>query len=241
MWIYSPFYGVDSSDLQGDNVQPRYAPCVWGGLKGAEATGHTQDLIAGTQEKKGYRMDRLKFVSIASVGTLIVSALFAFVIGCHHEEPPPPPPPPPQPVAQPAPAPVQPVGQPSYQPTTEEWVALPVKILYPSGGSRLDDQARAMLREFHASMVSRTDIVRIRVEGHADGRGSHEANEQLGLERAQGVVDFAVGELGMPRELFEVYSYGDTAPLTSDTSAADRVQNRRVEFKILVRRQAAPK
>ena len=89
-------------------------------------------------------------------------------------------------------------------------------------------------------MVHRTDIVRIRVEGHADGRGSNDANERLGMERAQGVVDFMVGELGMPRELFEVVSYGDTRPITSETTASDRIQNRRVEFSILVRRQAAP-
>lgn len=187
---------------------------------------------------KGFLMNISKYFSLASIGTVLVAALFVIMLGCRHEEPAPPPPPP---TPAPAPAPAQPTGQPSYQPTTEEWVALPVKILYPSGGSRLDDQARAMLREFHASMVNRTDIVRVRVEGHADSRGSEEANRQLGLERAQGVVDFAVGDLGMPRELFEVHSYGDEAPITSDTSAADRVQNRRVEFKILVRRQAAYK
>ena len=175
----------------------------------------------------------------AGIGTALFAALFALVLGCADDPPPPPPPPPPQPQAQPAPA--QPTSQPTYRPTTEEWISLPVKILYPSGGSRLDDQARAMLRELHSSAVHRTDIVRVRVEGHADSRGSEEANRRLGMERAQGVVDFLVGELGMPRELFEVHSYGDEMPITSDTTAADRVQNRRVEFKALVRRQAAPK
>ena len=117
---------------------------------------------------------------------------------------------------------------------------MPARITYPTGGSRLDDQARAMLREAHASMAHRTDVVRVRVEGHADGRGSSEANHRLARERAQGVVDFLVGELGMPRELFEVHSYGDERPLTSETTPQDRVINRRVEFSLLVRRQAAP-
>lgn len=184
----------------------------------------------------------MKHSTLAWIGTCIAVLLVVATMGCRHEEevPPPPPPPPPQPVAQPAPAPVQPIAQPSYRPTTEEWVHLPVRILYPSGGSRLDDQARAMIREGHATMVHRTDIVRVRVEGHADGRGSVDGNNQLGMERAQGVVDFMVGELGMPRELFEVVTYGDERPLTSETTATDRVQNRRTEFSILVRRQAAP-
>lgn len=180
------------------------------------------------------------------IGTLVAALLAVVVAGCggsQEQETAPPPQqtaPPPQQTTVAPPPPQQPVGEPSYRPTTEEWVQLPVRILYPSGGSRLDDQARAVIREGHASMVHRTDIVRVRVEGHADGRGSVDANHQLGMERAQGVVDFMVGELGMPRELFEVVSYGDERPLTSETTASDRVQNRRVEFSILVRRQAAP-
>jgi len=171
-----------------------------------------------------------KVISTTTIGALLFGAAVVLTINCG------PPPAPTVTVTTPAPA---PAPAPAPRPTTEEWVNMPIKILYPSGGSRLDDQARAMLREVHASVAHRTDIVRVRVEGHADSRGSAALNEQLGLERAQGVVDFAVGELGMPRELFEVHSYGDTAPLTSDTTAADRVQNRRVEFKLLVRRQAA--
>jgi outer membrane protein OmpA-like peptidoglycan-associated protein len=179
----------------------------------------------------------MRNIALALTGTTLVVLLAVAAIGCAPEPEPAPPPPPPPPVVQTQP--VQPAGQPSYQPTTEEWVSLPVRILYPSGGARLDDQARAVIREGHATLVNRTDIVRVRVEGHADGQGTEEANQRLGMERAQGVVDFLVGDLGMPRELFEVVSYGDTRPLTSETTPTDRVQNRRVEFSILVRRQAA--
>lgn len=178
--------------------------------------------------------------------TLAAALLAVVVIACggsQEQETAPPPqqtaPPPQQTTVAPPPQ-QQQVGEPSYRPTTEEWVQLPVRILYPSGGSRLDDQARAVIREGHASLVHRTDIVRVRVEGHSDGRGTTDANQQLGMERAQGVTDFLVGELGMPRELFEVVSYGDERPITSESSAPDRLQNRRVEFSILVRRQAAP-
>jgi len=140
-------------------------------------------------------------------------------------------------VATPVPAAPPPVV--TSTPVEERWMHLPIRIQYPSGGSRLDDQARAMLREAHSSVAHRTDIIRVRVEGHADGGGSSEANERLGLERAQGVVDFLVGEMGLPRELFEVQSFGEERPLTSETDHRDRLVNRRVEFSILVRRQAA--
>jgi len=112
-------------------------------------------------------------------------------------------------------------------------------INYPTGGSRLDDRSRALLREAYASVGHRTDIVRISVDGHADSRGNQADNERLALERAQGVVDFLVGELGMPRELFEIHGHGSEQPRSSGTTAGDRLLNRRVEFRILVRRQAA--
>ena len=161
----------------------------------------------------------------------LMMLLTAPLLGCPPEPQPtvvtPPPPPPPPPPERPL-------------PTTEEWVEMPVRIVYRLGGSRLDDEARALLRELHATASHRTDIIRISVEGHADSRGSTEANERLGAERAHGVVDFLVGELGLPRELFETHSFGDTRPLTSCTTEADCLQNRRVEFRLLVRRRAAP-
>ncbi len=175
---------------------------------------------------------------LTMLGGFIAALMVSTAIGCR---PDPPPPPPPRPVPAPAPAPApQPTAEPAYRPTTEEWVHLPVRLVYPTGGSRLSDEHRAMLREAHSSLAHRTDIVRVRVEGHADSRGNEELNQRLSEERAQAVVDFLVGDLGMPRELFETVGYGSTRPLTSETTASDRVQNRRVEFSILVRRQAAP-
>lgn len=164
----------------------------------------------------------------APLGMTLLVAMALAVLGCPNDPPPPPPPTP-----APAPAPT-PTG-----PTTEEWVPVPTRITYDRGSSYLSPEARALLAEAHASMSHRTDIVRVRIEGHADDGGSESRNELLAEERAQGVLDYLVGTLRMPRELFEVQSYGSTRPLTSSTTEADRGNNRRVEFQMLVRRQAA--
>lgn len=176
-------------------------------------------------------MKSRKNLLLTLIGMIALAGLLVTASACA----PAPPPPPPRVVAAPAPAPA-----PTHYPTTEEWVQLPIRLVYPTGGSYLSEENRAILREGHATLAHRTDIVRIRVEGHADSRGSTEANQRLSEERAAAVVDFFVGELGMPRELFETRGFGDTRPITSETTAADRVQNRRVEFSILVRRRAAP-
>jgi OOP family OmpA-OmpF porin len=187
--------------------------------------------------KKGMEMTEKRVLTW--LGMIALALVLSAAIGCRRDPPPPPPPPPPQPVVVNTPPP-QPVAAPTHYPTTEEWVQLPMRLLYPTGGSYLSEENRAILREAHASVAHRTDIIRIRVEGHTDSRGDEAGNQRLSEERAQAVVDFLTGELGLPRELFETVGYGDTRPITSETSAGDRVQNRRVEFSILVRRVAAP-
>lgn len=116
----------------------------------------------------------------------------------------------------------------------EEWVHVPVRLLFAEGSSSVDDMARTLLREMHASLAHRTDIVQIQVEGHTNPSSSEANNSQLALNRARNVVAFMVNELGMAREQIKVVSYGSTRPVTQDH--AHSVQNRRVEFSILVRR-----
>jgi outer membrane protein OmpA-like peptidoglycan-associated protein len=112
----------------------------------------------------------------------------------------------------------------------EEWVHAPVRITFETG-SDLDDGDRAMLQELVAVLSQRADVVRVRVEGHAIVEW--ENAEGLALARAQRVVDFLVGDGGLPRELFEAVDDGGDY---SDAGAMDRVQWQRVEFSLLVRR-----
>ncbi len=126
--------------------------------------------------------------------------------------------------------------QPTYTgPTTEEWMHIPARILFRTSGGELDEEARRVLQEMVATVRSRTDIVRVRIEGHTDSRGGEGENEALALERARSVAAYVIS-LGVPEHMLEPVGYGATRPITSDSSAIDREQNRRVEFSILVRR-----
>jgi hypothetical protein len=111
-----------------------------------------------------------------------------------------------------------------------EWVHLPMSVVAPtSGGVELDEPSRAMLRELAESVASRSDAGTIRIEAHDDGPDATET----GRARAEAAVDYLVSELGVPRERIVVESYGNTMPLTSETTAADRALNRRLEFSVL--------
>lgn len=173
------------------------------------------------------------------LAALVALAMVA-AFGCSAPQDCPPPPPPPEcpPCTCPDCATPTPPPAPGCSgAVTEEWMHLNVRILFPTGGSVLDEEAQRLLQEAVMTLRGRTDIRRIRVEGHTDSRGPDASNSQLALQRAQAVVQYLVG-LGVPESMLEAQGYGSERPVTSDATAMDREQNRRVEFSILVCRPA---
>ncbi len=73
--------------------------------------------------------------------------------------------------------------------------------------------------------------VRLRLEGHADERGSTEYNLALGSRRAESVRDFLSG-FGISADRFTTTSFGEERPLVNRSDEAAWAQNRRVEFVI---------
>jgi peptidoglycan-associated lipoprotein len=71
--------------------------------------------------------------------------------------------------------------------------------------------------------------VRIRIEGHADERGSVEYNLALGMRRANAVRDYLVG-FGLDASRFDVFSYGEDRPAAQGSNEAAWSLNRRAEF-----------
>ncbi|GAB1267926.1 peptidoglycan-associated lipoprotein Pal [Aurantivibrio infirmus] len=70
----------------------------------------------------------------------------------------------------------------------------------------------------------------IRLEGHADERGSREYNIALGERRANAVRDFLVLQ-GIDRSRIETVSYGEERPAALGSGENAWAQNRRVELK----------
>ena len=71
----------------------------------------------------------------------------------------------------------------------------------------------------------------MRLEGHADERGSTEYNLALGSRRAESVRDFLSG-FGISADRLMTTSFGEERPLVSSSDETSWAQNRRVEFSI---------
>jgi peptidoglycan-associated lipoprotein len=73
--------------------------------------------------------------------------------------------------------------------------------------------------------------VALRIEGHADERGSVEYNLALSLRRANAIRDYLTN-FGLDGSRFEVAAMGEERPLESGATEAAYARNRRGEFYI---------
>lgn len=81
----------------------------------------------------------------------------------------------------------------------------------------------------HARDLAANPDKRIRLEGHADERGTREYNLALGERRAQSIRDFLIIN-GAARSQIEIVSYGEERPADTGSSEAAYQRNRRVEI-----------
>lgn len=83
--------------------------------------------------------------------------------------------------------------------------------------------------ESNAKYLSSSNNTPVRLEGHADERGSREYNRALGERRAD-TVKHSLNMLGVPEQQITTLSYGEERPLDSGHDEAAWQQNRRVEM-----------
>jgi peptidoglycan-associated lipoprotein len=80
----------------------------------------------------------------------------------------------------------------------------------------------------HAKDLAANSNKRIRLEGHADERGTREYNLALGERRAASILNYLIVN-GAARRQIEVVSYGEERPADRGTNDSAYQQNRRVE------------
>ena len=123
-------------------------------------------------------------------------------------------------------------GSTSSQPTAEQIAreqALRTRVFYfDFDVSEFRPADRATLT-FHARDLAADPNKRVRLEGHADERGTREYNLALGERRANGIRDFLIVN-GASRSQLETVSFGEERPARSGTTNEAYQANRRVEI-----------
>lgn len=81
---------------------------------------------------------------------------------------------------------------------------------------------------YHARDLAANPSKRLRLEGHADERGTREYNLALGERRANSILNYLIVN-GASRSQIEVVSYGEERPAMTGQSENAYNRNRRVE------------
>ncbi len=69
----------------------------------------------------------------------------------------------------------------------------------------------------------------LQITGHTDAIGTASYNQALGMRRAESVKSFLVGQ-GIPSELLETSSMGESVPAADNATPQGRADNRRTEI-----------
>jgi len=101
------------------------------------------------------------------------------------------------------------------------------------GKAVLPDEAKQKLDEMVTQMKQDPKNIYLEIEGHTDNVGAKEANERIGLARAEAVKRYLYEQYQIPLHKMNVISYGEDKPIAPNKTRTGRAQNRRVVIKVL--------
>ena len=107
-------------------------------------------------------------------------------------------------------------------------ITLTGNVLYASGKWDLLPGAQVKLNEVAEALKANKDRD-ITVEGHTDNQGTAQSNLELGQHRAESVRDYLVSR-GVEPARIKAVGIGQARPVTDNTTAEGRANNRRVEI-----------
>ena len=104
-------------------------------------------------------------------------------------------------------------------------------VFFDYDESALTSAAERALRE-KVDILRASPMVQLRLEGHADERGSTEYNLALGERRAASVRRY-LSNLGVDMNQMTIVSYGEVRPQVQGNNETAWAKNRRAEFQVV--------
>jgi OOP family OmpA-OmpF porin len=107
-------------------------------------------------------------------------------------------------------------------------------VHFASGSTEISADDQAALNKLAHSAVNLKGYI-IQVKGFADSSGNASMNQNLSMERAQGVIAYLLQNCNVPvRHIVAPGAMGEVAPVASNETQSGRAENRRVEVKVLL-------
>ncbi|MDO9022673.1 MAG: OmpA family protein [Deltaproteobacteria bacterium] len=122
---------------------------------------------------------------------------------------------------------------------TDSRLLINQRIFFDFDSDTIRNVSFPVLDEVANTIRRNPDILRMRVEGYTDDRGTPEYNLDLSYRRARSVVDYLVAR-GVDRARLDFAGYGREHSVADNGTPDGQSLNRRVEFTIIGQSTAAP-
>ncbi|MDD3237430.1 MAG: flagellar motor protein MotB [Candidatus Gastranaerophilales bacterium] len=111
-------------------------------------------------------------------------------------------------------------------------------LLFQPGSATINPEAKVKLDKIGAIIGQKFILHLIRVEGHTDSDpltsdDKYPSNWELSAARASSIIRYLILRFNYKPELFTAVGFADTRPKVPNTSAANKVKNRRVDIVVL--------
>jgi OOP family OmpA-OmpF porin len=109
-------------------------------------------------------------------------------------------------------------------------VQIPGPVLFETGSAKLKPESDAVLEVVHEYMKAKTEITKLRIEGHTDTANDDASNQKLSEDRAMSVARWLVAK-GTDCKRFIAVGFGESKLMvTPEKTEDDKAKNRRVVF-----------
>ncbi len=104
-------------------------------------------------------------------------------------------------------------------------------IYFQSGSAAIQPASYSVLNEVAALLAENSDV-NVQIVGHTDSDGGSSFNLDLSQRRAQSVMNYLT-QKGIAGYRLSTAGMGESQPVASNSTAASKAENRRIEFRIL--------
>ncbi|MFY0575664.1 OmpA family protein [Cystobacter fuscus] len=119
--------------------------------------------------------------------------------------------------------------KPPYAEYEEARISIKDQVRFATGKSDILPESFPLLDEVAKILNEHPELVRLRIGGHTDNRGTREFNIKLSQDRAEAVRRYLV-ERGVAPARLEAKGFGPDQPIATNDTAEGRQRNRRTEF-----------
>jgi OOP family OmpA-OmpF porin len=110
------------------------------------------------------------------------------------------------------------------------------QVLFETGRDKIKPESDGLVAQVAGVLKEHPEITRVEIQGHTDNKGPRVANVNLSQQRADAVKAALVAK-GVEDARLVAKGYGPDKPIMANLTEEGRAKNRRVEFKILERKQ----